>query len=118
MGAGFRVGARSVQCGGTACGSGAAAGTVGADGTFMRGSRKNASTAAVRSKTMAMVNTPAQPVLGSAILTWKGIQVGGTTVRKMPIPTMISPMLKSVSCVALERRMRSTVGEMKWAYTA
>jgi len=62
----------------------AMAGPALATGTFIRRRTKKASTAAVRSKTMAMPKTPAQPIFGSVNLAPKGVQTLGTTVRTMP----------------------------------
>ena len=50
----------------------------------MRRSTKMASVAAMRSKAMATVKTPAQPIFGITSLAANGVQALGTTVMKMP----------------------------------
>ena len=48
--------------------------------------------AAAKSKMMAMLKTPAHPILGRANFAEKGVHAVGTTVRKIPYATMASPM--------------------------
>lgn len=60
------------------------AGEPGLTGGFILRSTKKARTAAIKSKTMAILNTPPQPQLGMVILPPNGNQTVEITVRMSP----------------------------------
>src|SRR6185436_14498371 len=88
------------------------------DGKLMVRSTKKAMAAAARSKTMATVNTPAQPTRGSANLAANGVQAAGSTANSTPQATKSRPMPKRMSCVLFRSGIRNTVGARKWAKKA
>ena len=61
-----------------------------------------------------MVNTPAQPILGSVNFAANGVQTPGNTVRMIPYSTMARPMPNSVSWVFFFSGTFSTAGARKW----